>query len=162
MEIKDDPNPEKSLWYRTKHLEIWERMNVNQSVPPSYVEPGKKPARGEQEESVLEKVTDPPASNDRHGDSVHLHIPDFFVRRFPRIFHRNDINFVARCRQRFGRPAHARICWVVRVYDVTNPHRNPATVMMTARQTATSNAQRTRTISHSRSRFQRMTAWAND
>src|SRR5713226_8137236 len=74
----------------------------------------------------------------------------------------DDVDFMSSASERVDLPTDSRIDREVRVRYVANPHRTAATVKMTARQTIASKAHRMRTISHSRRRFQRITAWASD
>jgi len=112
--------------------------------------------------AILECVPEPtpPARGQRHPG--HTRTANGFRGTFALGPQAQDIDFVARRPQRIDFPPYPGIGGEIRVGDVDSSHGPNTTAKMIATQTTASNTHNTMTISHSRNRFQRITAWASD
>ena len=122
------------------------------------MEPQELNGREDEEQGVLERVANTTASTSAQRNPRDSSPVDRFDAGLVLPAKANDFNVVPRTSERINFSTDSRIRREVGVRHVADPHRTAAAVTMTATQTTTSNAQITSTISHSRSRFQRMTA----
>src|SRR5207245_4935210 len=134
------------------HLKVRERVDVDDPKPLETMESQEFKGGEDEKNCVLVNIassTAPMGAQRNPRDSRPL---DGLNAGFVLVAKADDIHVVPRITNCVDLPTDTRISREVSVGDVADSHRNAAAVAMTARQTSASNAQITRTISHSRSR----------
>ena len=133
-------------------------MDMNDPKLLESIQPQELNGREDEKQGVLECIANSTASTSAQRNPRDASPVDRFDARLVLAAKADDVNVVPRISEGVNLPTDTGIRREVGIGYVANPHRTAAAVTMTATQTTSSNAQITRTISHSRSRFQRMTA----
>src|SRR2546428_7873132 len=158
VKIQDDSDSPHLQGQRTEHLKIRQGVDVNDLERSESIEPEKLNGREDEKQGVLERIANTTASTSAQRNPRDPSPVERFDAGLVLPAKADDFNIVPRTSERINFSTDTRIRQEVGVRYVADPHRTAAAVTMTATQTTTSNAQITRTISHSRSRFHRMTA----
>src|SRR3989441_3070690 len=158
VKIQDDSDSPHLQGQRAEHLKIRQGVDVNDLERSESMEPQKLNRREDEKQSVLERIANTTTSTSAQRNPRDPSPVDRFEARLVLAAKADDFNVIPRTSERINFSTDTRIRRKVGIRHVADPHRTAAAVTMTATQTSASNAQITRTISHSRSRFHRMTA----
>src|SRR2546422_1221812 len=158
VKIQDDSDSPHLQGQRAEHLKIRQGVDVNDLERSESMEPQKLNRREDEKQSVLERIANTTTSTSAQRNPRDPSPVDRFDAGLVLPAKADDFNVGPRTLERINVSTYTRIRRKVGIRHVADPHRTAAAVTMTATQTRPSNAQITRTISHSRSRFHRMTA----